>query len=257
MPLTDDERQELYLEVGRKHQQEFETLLPQTIKLFETSDPLQVLSTLSVYGLTCGVTKTNVEMKDKPGSLTQFHVELAQALIMTIPENKISHIPIGPDGIQEIWDALISLGSCFGYKRMSQVNATADIKDKALLITQEHIRLNTQYVRNWGYYRQTIRIIRELYEPLNDIYEEQTGLSATQIINLFEFLIARMEGIINDQRDKIKKVFQFNNTADMVKTYYGIFPDLKGSPEELIYLFEKRGAPLNAVKAFLLSHSDS
>lgn len=256
LPLTDNEVQELYLKAGHKHQQEFETLLPQVIKLLQKSDPLQVLSTLSIYGLTCGVTKTNVRIKDEPGSLSQSHVELAQALIMTIPENKISHIPTGPDDIQKIWDSLISLGSCFGYKRMSQIDTTSNIKDKALLLTQEHIRLNTQYVRNWGYYKQTIRIIRELYEPLNDIYEKQTGLSATQIITLFEFLIARMEGIINNQRNKLKKVFKCNNIKDTVKTYYDIFPDLRDSPEKLIDIFEKHEMPLKAVKALLLSHSD-
>ena len=78
MTLSEKELGAALLEAGKKHRDEFDTLLPKVVNIICSCNPLHVLSTLSAYGLFAGITKTGKIQKEKYGSLTQAHVELAQ-----------------------------------------------------------------------------------------------------------------------------------------------------------------------------------
>lgn len=255
--IPHDELVQGLLEVGRSYDREFEESLSGLIGRIRAFDPLHLISILSVYGLFAGMTDTGkVQQKKTEATLQQAHVELAQALVLTVPAEDVSANPALPDDIQQIWDLLIKLGDAFHLKRLEQIErATAD-EEKAILQLQEQLRLHTQFVRNWGYFTRVITITSKLYKPLDPIYENAVGIGATQLIQFFEHLVRRSETAINDRWQRLRPIASARTTDEAVEAYYAAFPDLDGSPDELIEYFREHQAPREAVLSIVLSHHD-
>jgi hypothetical protein len=255
--IPHDELVQGLLEAGRSYGREFEESLSRLINHIHNFDPLHLISTLSVYGLFAGMTGTGkVRQKKTETTIQQAHVELAQALVLTIPPENVNANPALPDNIQDIWDLLIKVGDAFHFKRMTQIEqATAD-EENAILHLQEQLRLHTQFVRNWGYFTRVISITSELYKPLDPIYEKTVGIGATQLIQLFEYLVRHSETAINDRWQRLRPIANARTTEEAVKAYYAAFPDLEGSPDELIEYFREHRAPREAVLSIVLSHQD-
>ena len=245
------------LEVGRSYDREFEEALSRLIGHIGTVNPLHLISVLSVYGLFAGITDTGkVQQKKTDKEFHQAHGELAQALVLTIPPKDVSANPAPPEDIQEIWDLLIKLGDAFYLKRLAQIERATTDQEKAILQLQERLRLHTQFVRNWGYFTRIISITKELYKPLDPVYENTVGIGATQLIQLFEHLVRRSESAVNDRWQRLHPIGRARTLEEAVKAYFAAFPDLEGLPDELITYFQKHQAPREAVVSIMLSHHD-
>lgn len=255
--IPHDELVQGLLEIGRSYDREFEDSLSRLIGRIRAFDPLHLISILAVYGLFSGMTDTGkVQQKKTQAAIQQAHVELAQAFVLTVPTEDISTDPALPNDIQEIWDLLIQLGNAFHFKRLMQIERATGDEEKAILQLQEQLRLHTQFVRNWGYFTRVISITNELYKPLDLLYEKTIGIGATHLIRLFEHLVRRGETTINDRWQRLRPIASARTIEDAVKAYYAGFPDLEGSPDELIEYFRKHQAPREAVLSIVLSHQD-
>ena len=179
-PFANIPREEIeqgMLEAGRSYEKEFEESLEKLDALICSVDVVHLLSILAAYGLFVGITEAGKARK-KESSLNQAHVELAQALVLRIPPSEQSFEPAVPDKVQEIWDLLPKVGRAFDLKRLAQIETTQTAEQKAVLFLQEQLRIHTQLVRNWGFFRKVISITKRLYTPLNRVYEEEVGLGA-------------------------------------------------------------------------------
>jgi hypothetical protein len=246
------------LEAGRSYEQEFEESLAKLVGLIRSVDPLHLLSVLAVYGLFAGMTETGkIQQKKEPGiAVQQAHVELAQAVALTIPGDQLCDTPAMPDKVQEIWDLLIALGKAFHLKRLVQLQHAKTEEQKGVLQLQEHLRLNTQFVRNWGYFKRVIAITKRLYAPLDPLYQELVGFGATQLIHLFEHLVNRNETAITERWLRLRPVASARTMEEAVEAYYAAVPDMKDRPEDLIKYFREYGASREMILSILLSHYD-
>lgn len=258
-PFGDVPREKLiqgFVEAGQSFAKEFVESLEKLQKLINSVDPFHLLSVLSVYGLFVGLTESGKTKKKKNSFLLQPHVELVQALALRTNYSHLSPSPAIPQKVQEIWDLSRVLGESFAMKRLVQIENSKTEQDKAILYFQERLRSHTHMVRNWGYYRRVIAICKRLFEPLNSVYEDELGISATELIGLFEYMVDNSEKQVNEHWHKFKPVFQSRSIDQAVYAYYNAVPDLEGSPDELIYYFRDNKAPLEAVYPMVLSHYD-
>lgn len=258
-PFADVPQDELikgFVEAGKSFVKEFEESLEKIQISISSVDPFHLLSVLSVYGLFVGMTESGKTQKKKDSSILQPHVELIQAIALRIPYNKLSYNPAIPPKVQEIWDLSQTMSKAFSMKRFAQIENSKNEREKAILFWQEYIRNYTHIVRNWGYYKRVVNISRRLFEPIDSIYENEIGVGATTLIDIFEFLVAHSEKKVNQHREKFRPVFQAKSIEQAIYAYYEAFSDLEDPPEKLIEFFQENNTPLEAVFSMTLSHSD-
>jgi len=254
--LPQDELIKGFVEAGKSFTKEFEESLEKLQISINSVDPFHLLSVLSVYGLFVGMTESGKTQKQKDSSILQPHVELVQALALRTPYNQLSYNPALPPIVREIWDLSQTISKAFSMKRFAQIKDSKNEQEKAILFWQEYIRNYTHMVRNWGYYKRVVNISRRLFKPIDSIYENEIGIGASTLIDIFEFLVANSEKKVNQHREKLKPVFQAKSLEQAIYAYYEAFPDLKDSPERLIEFFQENNPSLEAVFSMTLSHSD-
>lgn len=257
--LPKDVLKDCFVKTGLDYEKEFNESLKCLQDSLASYNPLHLLSVLSLYGLFKGIETPRRSKKDdnrKQLEITQSHVELTQALLLTLPINKISLSPAKPQNVQDIWDSLIKISIAFSQKRLVQIQKVDTEQERAVLFLQECIRQHTQYVRNWGHYQQVVNTAKKLYAPLDYVFEEQLGIPASGIIELIETLISDMELKINEHRNRLRLVFKEKKTEDSVRKYYELFPDMKDSSKELLGFIRTNKIPIDGVRALILSHSD-
>ena len=233
------------VKAGNSYSEEFDRSLSMLRTLLVSVDPIQVLSTLGGHSLFAGVDESGrMQKKDEASSIGQHHVELLQALALQIPEEQFTFLPIRPDQIQEVWDLLLALGKTFDSKRYSQVADAQSEQERAVMLVQERVRLNTHCVRNWGYFRPVISIVKELYAPLDAYFQEEVGLSATSLVRVFERLVAIVETRMNQYLGRLRPAMQARTLREIAAEYCRAFPDVKDRAEDLAGFFESNGMSL-------------
>lgn len=258
-PISEVPREELKkacATAGRESEKNFQNLLPKTQELIRSFEPLHLLSILSAYGLSISMTESGKTKPKKPLSFSAPHAELAQAFALRTPKSDIVNKLATPSDIQEIWDLLLSLSESFALKRFALAENMASKEERITVMLQEHVRLHTQHVRNWSYYKTAFRLYNKLYAPLDNIYEKHVGISATNLIRLFRYIIEHIEKTTSQHWQRLRPVITSKSICHAVNNYYQIFPNLKGSAAELIDFLNKDCKNFQAAKAFLMSHSD-
>jgi hypothetical protein len=245
------------VDLGKSYQEKFPILLSRVTDIIKSKNPLQIISTLSVYGLFGGMTSTGkVSLLQKTKQISQSDVELVQAIALQIPENMLSETPAMPENIQELFDLLPNLSKAFGLQRLIEIEKEKTEQQKAILMIQEHLRLHTQSVRNWGYFKRVVAIARRLYEPLDPLYQRKIGVATTDLIAIFENLLKRTEKYINERWNKFREIFSGENIEHIISKYYSLNPHLHGSPDRMIEYARHHNLTSDQVKSILLSHSD-
>ena len=176
-------------EVGEKKSKEFPSILLKTEQILCKLDPLLTISMLTTYGLIGSVNKNGEISKGYKGDkFNQSHVELIQALTLKINPLKISFAPPHPSQIQDLFDLSEELAESYHLRRLNELGRDLTDEDGAVKLIQEELRLHTQIVRNWGYLSKVISITKSLCKPVDDIFAQRIGLSATELIDFFLLL---------------------------------------------------------------------
>lgn len=258
-PLADvsiEEFEQIYLKISQSSTVKFNEALAKLKTTIASVDPFHLLSVLSNYGLTNGLSDSGERAKkDADFTISQSHVEIIQALVLQIPEGKISKIPAKSQQIQVFFDLLPQLSIAFAWKRLEQITKAKTRKEKFILKFQEHLRLNTQFVRNWGYFQRVIEITKRLYQPLDSYYRDSIGLEATSLISIFQYFVKETETKLNNYFHQIRYIFSKNNVEDAIKAYYDVFPDLQDRPDDLTDFCHKNNLSLENIKFLILEHS--
>jgi hypothetical protein len=173
---------------------EFPKLVEQVRSLFKTASPLSILANTSVYGLQRPIREDGSSpIRASDEDTQQHHIELLQAIALTIPFGEWGREAAHPQQVQDSFDLAKALGNSFYQRRYAQIDQTIEPVEGRLQSIQERLRLNRQMVRNWGYYNTVISFSKEIYSPLDAKMREKLPVGPTEIIDLFSCLVKAVE----------------------------------------------------------------
>src|SRR5208282_5905106 len=101
-----------------------------------------LLSVVAGYGLQAGVTEEGVETRFMP-DIDQHHIELLQALLLTLPDAEWGNDPATSNDIQKLIDTLRELAEAFHQRRYLAAKSEMDLQARTVLMLQNQIRLHT------------------------------------------------------------------------------------------------------------------
>ncbi len=246
-------------EVGRKQAQEFVTTTAKIQDLIDATNPLCLMASMAFYGLIVGI-RDDGSIVSIVGSnkreILPAHVELAQALCLRVPAHSHSHMPVLGKSMQSVFDTVGDWSDQFHWKRLVQLDTALSEAERDRLLVQEHIRLDTQIVRNWGYYDHVKRIAQEIMAPLDARFEALYGFKATELLAMFDHLVHECEIRLNAHWERLRGMIKATTLRHAVVAYYTAFPDLKNNVQDFHAHLRARRVNLMQAKTMMLSHSD-
>jgi hypothetical protein len=257
-PLSTIPREKLIpglVEYAKTSASDFKTHLDAVVEILCKVEPLQAIASLATYGLFSSVGKDGERSRPKwQQRFGQSHVELVQALLLTIPATNLKINPPHPTDIQKLMDVLPELSESFAHRRMVIMEQERSEQQKAIIAFQESLRLHTQNVRNWGYFDDVVRISSELYAPLDEDFEKAIGIKATKILAAFLFMLRTTEQRINTKMKILAGACSQKNIGDMVRKYYELSDFKSEKPEKMIEYVNQQGLDYDQVKYLIISH---
>jgi hypothetical protein len=233
---------------------EFPKLIDVILQLFREKYPPHILSVAAGYNLLAGVSQHGVG-KRLSSEIEQHHVEVLQALALMLRKEEWGQSPATPSDRQKAFDTIGQLADAFHYRRFKATEQERDEQARSTLLLQERLRLHTQAVRNWGSYSQVIRITTELYAPLDDLFRDAFGFSASDLISAASNLVDLLEERINVRFKWFRRVFREHKIPRIVRAYYKHHPFVDGDPDEFMKVIPT-GTSREQLLSKLLFHAD-
>ncbi|WP_448662818.1 hypothetical protein ACG3SL_19585 [Sphingomonas sp. CJ20] len=245
---------EAMMEAARTRVEKLPALFVEFQNMFREFNPTGLMASAAFYGLQRSMNDQGV-MHSMRQQLEQFQVELLQAIMLTIPEADWAASPSTPRATQKIFDTLPSLSDAFMAQRLVSAKDTEDQQERAVEGLQERMRLHTHAVRNWGYFRDVVRIAKELYAPLDEPFLATLGFAATDVIALGATMTSEFERRMSEWSSSFRRVVRQKKIPEMIAAYYKAFPELVGDPEHLLGMIPPE-ASLQRVLSMLMGHAD-
>ncbi len=247
----------ILVEHAKRSKSRFRECVNETLAILSSNDPLQTITMLAVYGLFGGIASDGtITAFSKDGGFSQAHVELVQALALTLPSECFGSGPPHAATIQKLFELLPSLSKSFAHQRMAVMEEDRPAEQKAVTLIQELLRMHTQSVRNWGFFDKVSRIALELHKPLDRGFIEHVGIGATQIIAAFVFLVRNSEENVNRKRKPLGRVLKKRSVNGIIREFYKLNPQLQDSPEDLIAVARLQKFGVDQTKALIIAYCD-
>ena len=255
--LSDEQQQLTVEEIAKKSDENYQDALSNLRAILRRHHPLLVLSHTSYYGLRLDVDETDgVTKLDSDFEIYQFHVEILQALSLQIEPREPSGEPFGLDVLKQVWDNVKTLCDLHNPRRLSPARVVLPDDEKTVALAQERIRGATRAVRNWGYYSQVKRIARELYRPFDAQLLQDRGFSASDVLDVFEAMITKVESRHTAHVKALAGVFRSSGTdrRRLVENYHTLIGLGKEEAERFVEYVNVEETPLDGVRAMIISH---
>ncbi|MVT63582.1 hypothetical protein GPL21_00440 [Bradyrhizobium pachyrhizi] len=233
----------------------FPELMESLRSLLRTYYPPHLIAVFAGWGLRTAVGPQGVGRETMIKGVSQHHAELLQAFALALPAAEWGQEPAEMVDIQTTIDAVLGLAKAFAAKRMVAEETITDPLAATKRSLQERLRIHTQMVRNWGHYRSMLRILRDLYEPLNAAMREHHGFGALDVIAVAEHTVASIEAQVNERFRSLKDIFKARAIPVLIHDFFGRFPGVAGDPAQFLSSLDP-GESLESVRARLLSHAD-
>ncbi|MDZ5777947.1 hypothetical protein U4I67_03260 [Stenotrophomonas maltophilia] len=234
--------------------EELPAVLARLVGYFRDHDPATILSIIAFYGSFQAVTSEGPAGENFLPTLEQHHLEVLQALALSIPAAEAGHLPPPPGLVQNIIDDAELLSQAFAWSRLLVAPDTATQEELALVALQERLRLHTQIVRNWGYVHQVRQVSSELYGSIDPEFEKAAGFTTKDVIEVIYRMVKLYEERASHRMQLLGRFLTEPTPERMVQAYYATFPHMIGKPEDL--LRDIGHLPKENVTALLLSHSE-
>ncbi len=223
--------------------------------ILQTYYPPHLIAVMAGWGLRTGAGPQGVGSRSMIRGMSQHHVELLQAISLSLPRAEWGEEPADMVGMQEAIDIVLSLPDAFVAARRSLVEEKAEPGSATVLALQERLRLHTQMVRNWGAYRSMIDILRRQYAPLDRAVRERKGFGTNDVIAVIEALVASIEVQVGERFRLLKDIFRAKTIPGLVREFFRKFPGVSGDPEEYLAALHADES-IVGVRAHLISHAD-
>lgn len=244
------------LEAARAGAAEFPNHLNLIKDQLKRSDALGVLASVTSYGLRAYVTDKGVEQPKKRSiDVEQYHAELLQAILLTIPPDEISQGILTPDVMQTVFDTLPKFTEAFYFQRILDAEDVEDEAEHLVRSLQERVRLHTLAVRNWGYFDEVVQLTIDLFQPLDEVLKGHHGFGATDLIRTMRAVVTEYERRQGEHIDTLRKVFRGRTVRQMVELYFRHVPDLVGAPEEFLSTLPP-GVTRDQIMSMTMAHFD-
>ncbi len=220
-------------------------------------DPLSLVSQLATYGLSGGITEDGkISTWNKGKDFNQANVELIQALSLRLTPQELGVEFVSPDIVQKCFDNLPKISEAFAARRLAALETERSEQEKSVMQLQEHLRLHTQSIRNWGYADKVMHILSSLFAYFDQQFISQIEISATQILSIFQYILGRSEEDGNIRYQKLKQVFKQKTIQKIVMTYNEVFECNDYREDEFVKDLEQKNISIEQIKFMLLTHSD-
>jgi hypothetical protein len=241
--------------IGARSVDDFPILIGRLEAALTQFYPLHVLAILTAWGTTAMVGHDGIKAESIVVGILQHHIELLQALILRLRPTEWGKGQPMPQDLQPIIEDLRSLADAFHQRRFLLSAEEKSPQERVVLSFQEQMRLQTQFVRNWGYESDVRRISRELYGALDVQFHQAHGFSASELLSVAEVLESTLGERIDARFQLLRRILRQKSVRQMVRLYHRDYPDAVGDPGEFI---EKVGAksPITEIRQILLSHAD-
>ncbi len=210
---------------GRQAAAEFAPLIEEVEQRLGRLHPQDVLSTLARYGLVSSVREDGKQVRKFQGEgFSQTHVELAHALSLR-REWGDDRVPPDSGDIQFFFDQLPVLSDLFFKKRYVALEEDADARDAAVRMLQEHLRLHTQVVRNWGYFQLVTRTVHALVQPLDELAREEIGVPLTAYVDLMAARCEALERDVQSRYSRLREVVGVKGQEGQLAKLFELLPE--------------------------------
>lgn len=226
------------------------------LAVFRETYPLHVVASIACWGMSQPVGPDMVSTKGLIEGIEQHHIELLQALLLTLEHWEWGSKPASNQQMQAVIDAVKALATAFHQRRIIQFEALGE--DLVCLIgagLQEQVRDHTQMVRNWGYYGDMVRIVRALHAPLDSAFTGHHGYSASDLVDIAEALVDLHQERLGGRYRLLKDIFRGRTRKAIVYGFFSRYEAVEGDPDAFLASLPKR-MPLRDLKAILLSYAD-
>lgn len=254
--MSEKEREGILKEMAKKSDEKYIESLSELQEIAKKQDPLSLLSILAAYA-TMGSIKDDGTTKSFLGEeIGQPQAELMQAICLGVPWEENHHLLQTPQNIEIIFETLKDISSSFLYKRLADIDLNWNDNERSIRQLQEFIRGKTQIVRNWGYYNQVISILKELFSPLDDLYIQNIGFSASNVLDFFTVMVETVEEKMNERNIKLAELYATKNACELVYKYHEWRGLEKSKADEFITSLQVNERDIKEVFAMVLSHAD-
>jgi hypothetical protein len=221
--LTKKNREDLLGKIRKQSEIDYENNLKELKCFIKNFDILNMICFFSQYYLTT-TAGTHQELTENDPIL-QFHVELLQALALQMEEEDKKIIPILGADAEKIEELIKKIPISLMYKRITKIDLNDENEHKRLF-NIEMFRFHTMSIRNWGYKEQIFRLTRELFEPIDNIIENEIEVSILKLMDMMECLFNHMEFNLNERTKLMQKIYRLsdrNKMLDLFVEYYPFF----------------------------------
>ena len=224
-------------------------------EIFREAFPPHVIATISNWSMVRRVGPDGVSLDGPTAGLEQHHVELLQALLLTLGRREWGSEPADLSQVGEMIETLKSLATAFHRRRAL---AFEDIRDDPQRVTaaiiQERLRDNTQMVRNWGRYDDMVRIIRELHAPLDGPLTERHGFGATDLVDVADAVVGLTQERLTARIALLDGIMRGRTRKAIVRDFFAQYEGVDGDPDEFFASLSKR-TTLRQLRAILQGHA--
>ena len=224
-------------------------------EIFRETFPPHVIATISNWSMVRRVGPDGVSLDGPTAGLEQHHVELLQALLLTLGRREWGNEPADLNQVGEMIETLKSLATAFHRRRAL---AFEDIRDDPQRVTaaiiQERLRDNTQMVRNWGRYDDMVRIIRELHAPLDGPLTERHGFGATDLVDVADAVVGLTQERLTARIALLDGIMRGRTRKAIVRDFFARYEGVDGDPDEFLASLSKR-TTLRQLRAILQGHA--
>ena len=226
------------------------------IGYFRDRNPRQIIAVVAAYGLQHPVTNRGVSEKAYYDVVQQYHVEILQALALTLSEGEWGRRPVTPDVVQAVFDAIVELGDVYQKMRQSALKTECNREQQAVMALRDRLQTHTRIIRNWGYRTDMVEYSKDLYGPLDSNFQDHYGFSATDIIEVTITLIRIMENRAAEHWTVANEILRSQNLHQLAHRFIAKFPKLYGDPEEFVNVM-KEDEHIDIVESRLWSLMDT
>lgn len=232
--------------------------LPQNIlvlqDLFRSVFPPHLMATIACWGMMSPVGKEGSNGKGLLAGIEQHHIELFQALLLTIDRWEWGREPASPVDIQRAIDGIKAVGTAFHAQRAQQLTQMTDPDSHYAFGLQELIRDHTQMVRNWGYYDHMIEIARSWHSPLDAVLERHHGFGASDLISTVEALVSLHQERLGSWFILLKDILKGRTKKQIVYDYFARYDGVEGDPSAFLASLHRRTS-LPDLRMMLQTHA--
>lgn len=257
-PFEDDERkkmQKAMSELATEGLAEIPKLYNEMLSLLQSCDPLGLIGSLALYGLTASVSNEGVENAEGSMGILPNHLEILQTLLLTLPREKWGKKPHLPNDVQRLIDILPKITQLILFQQIVSDEKAATDDNVELQSIMLKMRQHTFAVRNWGYLSHVIKISGELCSPIDDDFAKLFGFSISELISI----LSSMHELLEDRQTQnfaVRRSFsRAKNIPQMVDLYFKNTGGFDGTPEELIEVLPKDFTFMKTL-SFLYAHYD-